>query len=34
MSENIIREYTAKKDAKKRITLRSAPYAYYHVTEY
>ena len=31
--DNAVREYDAKLDQKRRITLRSAPYAYYHVSE-
>ena len=29
-----IREYDAKTDAKKRITLRGKPFDYYHISEY
>ena len=29
-----VREYDAKLDAKKRVTLRSVIFEYYHVTEY
>ncbi len=29
-----VREYDAKIDAKKRLTLRRAPFNYYHVAEY
>ena len=29
-----VREYDAKIDSKRRLTLRSAPFNYYHVTEY
>ena len=32
--QNAIREYDAKLDAKKRITLRSVLFEYYHVSEY
>ena len=32
--QSAIREYDAKLDAKKRITLRNAPFEYYHVLEY
>ena len=31
---NAVREYDAKLDAKKRVTLRSVLFDYYHVTEY
>jgi hypothetical protein len=27
-------EYDVKRDARKRVTLRSSPYEYYHATEY
>ena len=27
-------EYDVKRDARKRVTLRSTPYEYYHATEY
>ena len=30
----IVKEYDAKMDSKKRITLRNAAYEYYHVEEY
>ena len=30
----VVKEYNAKIDAKKRITLRSASFDYYHVAEY
>ena len=30
--ESVIREYDAKLDAKKRLTLREAGYEYYHVS--
>ena len=29
-----VREYDSKIDSKKRLTLRSAPFSYYHVAEY
>lgn len=29
-----VREYDAKIDSKKRLTLRSTPFNYYHVAEY
>lgn len=29
-----VKEYDAKTDSKKRITLRDAPYEYYHVEQY
>ena len=32
--QTAVREYDAKTDAKKRVTLRSALFEYYHVTEY
>ena len=32
--ENTIKEYDAKVDAKKRLTLRESPYEYYHVEHY
>jgi hypothetical protein len=32
--QSAIREYDAKLDAKKRITLRSVLFEYYHVSEY
>lgn len=32
--QTTIKEYDAKLDAKKRVTLRSVPFDYYHVTEY
>lgn len=32
--KSAIREYDAKLDAKKRITLRSVLFEYYHVSEY
>ena len=34
MSVTSIKEYDAKTDTKKRITLRGKTYDYYHVTEY
>ena len=34
MSNAIESDYTAHLDAKKRLTLRGAKYAYYHVKEY
>ncbi len=34
MSVATLKEYDAKTDAKKRITLRGKAYDYYHVTEY
>ena len=34
MMPTAVREYDAKPDAKKRVTLRAARYKYYHVTEY
>ena len=33
MRKTVKREYDAKTDSKKRITLRSGRYEYYHVTE-
>ena len=32
--QDVIREYDAKLDAKRRITLRSVLFNYYHVSEY
>ena len=32
--ENTTREYDAKVDSKKRLTLRETPYEYYHVEHY
>ncbi len=32
--QNAIREYDAKLDSKKRLTLRSVLFEYYHVSEY
>lgn len=32
--ETAIREYDAKVDSKKRLTLRETPYEYYHVEHY
>ncbi len=32
--QGAVREYDAKMDTKKRVTLRSAPFNYYHVMEY
>ena len=32
--QNMVREYDAKLDTKKRVTLRSVLFDYYHVTEY
>ena len=32
--DSAIKEYDAKIDTKKRITLRGSSYEYYHVTEY
>ena len=32
--QTTVREYDAKLDAKKRVTLRSVIFEYYHVTEY
>lgn len=32
--ENATREYDAKVDSKKRLTLRETPYEYYHVEHY
>lgn len=32
--ETAIKEYDAKTDSKKRITLRETPYEYYHVEHY
>ena len=32
--ENTTREYDAKIDSKKRLTLRETPYEYYHVEHY
>ena len=32
--QSVIREYDAKLDAKKRLTLRSVLFEYYHVSEY
>ena len=32
--DEAVREYDAKLDSKKRITLRSVPFEYYHVSEY
>ena len=33
MTEMTVREYDAKLDSKKRITLRNAVFEYYHVSE-
>ena len=33
MEKGSVREYDAKIDAKKRITLRNTPFEYYHVAE-
>ena len=32
--QTAIKEYDAKLDTKRRVTLRSVPFDYYHVTEY
>ena len=32
--QSVVREYDAKLDTKKRITLRSGNFEYYHVSEY
>ena len=32
--QRTVREYDAKLDTKRRLTLRSVPYEYYHVLEY
>lgn len=32
--QSAIREYDAKLDTKKRLTLRNVPFEYYHVSEY
>ena len=32
--KNVVKQYDAKMDSKKRITLRNAFYEYYHVEEY
>ena len=32
--QDTVREYDAKLDTKKRVTLRSVLFDYYHVTEY
>ena len=32
--DNAIREYDAKVDSKKRLTLRESPFEYYHVEHY
>jgi ppGpp synthetase/RelA/SpoT-type nucleotidyltranferase len=32
--QGTVREYDAKLDTKKRVTLRSVPFNYYHVMEY
>ena len=32
--QSVIREYDAKLDTKKRLTLRNVPFEYYHVSEY
>jgi hypothetical protein len=33
-SARVTAEYDVKRDARKRVTLRSTPYEYYHATEY
>lgn len=33
-SPRVTAEYDVKRDARKRVTLRSTPYEYYHATEY
>ena len=34
MMSDLIKEYDAKSDAKKRVTLRETPFEYYHVEQY